>query len=114
MEKSHAGILWQKYGSVFDEVIEEILNIAPETCEIWFHGSRVHGTPTHRSDYDFLIILPETTHRDRICELEGRNSPLFAIHQLADIQVSKRSVACLPSSPLHSCFSKGLQIWLRP
>lgn len=72
----------------FDPVVKDILEILPDSKEIWFHGSRAIGKHKRNSDIDVLVIVPDKTTPDEYLDINRNLHRLSNKHNNFDIQPS--------------------------
>jgi predicted nucleotidyltransferase len=99
---SHDCVTREADPKILEEAVRRIVS-AMNPLRIMLFGSAARGTMGPDSDLDFLIVMPEGTHR--------RNAAKKACHALADLGVPKDSVVITPGDILKHCADPSLVIF---
>lgn len=72
----------------FERLVADILEIAPQAYEIWFYGSRARGDHKPSSDYDILVMIPDSIVGGDFLDLQLALEKLSAKYNNFDVQAS--------------------------
>jgi predicted nucleotidyltransferase len=78
----------QDKNNKFERLVADILEIAPQAYEIWFYGSRARGDHKPSSDYDILVMIPDSIVGGDFLDLQLALEKLSAKYNNFDVQAS--------------------------
>lgn len=97
------------------KTVEVILETGPNADEIILHGSRTINTARRKSDWDFLVVIPDDTPASdfpdfhRIGDMDWKGVTRFRRRRI-DIQPTKNSFG---SAILAIARKEGFALWCR-
>jgi GNAT superfamily N-acetyltransferase/predicted nucleotidyltransferase len=93
--------------SAFPQIAADVLAAVPQTKEIWLHGSRAIGKHKRSSDWDILVIVPNSIEGAAYVDVVMALHSVAAKHPKFDIQPAHRD-----NQIARIAREEGEQIWV--